>query len=97
MHNDVLLDGFFIYTCRSPAHVGIDKKRIEQTIQLHSARESLSIILLKLFRALGKYNEFERVDRDQFVSVKWNNIKSGENTYSSLTYVAICLIINFEL
>ena len=81
---------------RSPAHVGIDRKRSEQTIQLYSSRESLSTVLLKLLRVLGKYNEFECVDRDQFVSVKWDNIQPGENTYSLLTYAAICLIINFE-
>ena len=47
------------------------------------------MVLLKLFRALGKYNEFERVDRDQFVLVMWENIEPGENTRSLLTYVYI--------
>ena len=42
--------------------------------------------MLKLLRALGKYSEFERVDRDQFVSVMWDNIEPGENTHSLLTY-----------
>ena len=46
------------------------------------------MVLLQLFRVLGKYNEFERIDRDQFISVKWENVQSGENAHSLLTYVA---------
>ena len=66
---------------RSPAQVGLDRTRSEQTIQLRSSREKLRMVLLKLFRTLGKYNEFERVDRDQFVSVMWDNIEPGEDTH----------------
>ena len=89
MHNAcVVVVGCFFH--RSPAQVGIDKTRKEQTIQLHSCRENLRTVLLKLFRALGKYNEFERVDRDQFVSVMWDNIKPGENAHSLLSYLHVC-------
>ena len=38
-------------------------------------------ILVKLLRVLGKYNEFERPDRDKFVAIMWDNIELGENTF----------------
>ena len=72
---------------RSPAQVGLDRTKREQTIQLCSCKEKLRTVLLKLLRVLGKYNEFERLDRDQFVSVMWDNIKPGENTHSLLIYL----------
>ena len=46
-----------------------------------SSNERMKSILAKLLRVLGKYSEFERPDRDKFVTIMWDNIELGENTF----------------
>ena len=33
-----------------------------------------------LLHILGKYNEYQRSDGDEYIKIKWNNIKEGNQS-----------------
>lgn len=61
--------------CKS--HIG--KKGGKQLLSLGSGCKNRGHVTHELMHALGFFHEHTRPDRDKFVKILWNNIKSGNH------------------
>ena len=66
---------FFLYSSVCQSHIG--KKGGKQLLSLGSGCKNRGHVTHELMHALGFFHEHTRPDRDKFVKILWNNIKSG--------------------
>ena len=63
----------FIYRCSSL----VGRNGGQQSIFIGPECSSKPFILHEMFHAVGFYHEMKRFDRDQYVSINWDNILNG--------------------
>lgn len=68
-------NSFYSNICQS--HIG--KKGGKQLLSLGSGCKNRGHVTHELMHALGFFHEHTRPDRDKFVKILWNNIKSGNS------------------
>ena len=67
-----------------------------QRISIGSGCEYTGIVIHEIFHALGRWHEQSRPDRDQFIDIKYENMKDGKN-YSNSRAPVIIAVISQEL
>ena len=57
--------------------IGMDRENIAQCIPVGYNTAFAKYIFRMILQSLGRYYEHQRPDRDQFVSIQWENIATG--------------------
>ena len=62
-----------------------------QSITLYRGHDSIQDIVRDLFHTLGRYHEHQRPDRDDYVTINWENIKPGIYAWNSFN--GLCIVL----
>ena len=73
-------------------HSSIGRDGGEQTITIGPDCYYLGVIMHEMTHAVGFFHEQNRMDRDQYITVHWNNIQPGEQFLSSFSPYIVSLI-----
>ena len=61
---------------------GFDKDRGFRTVTVYK-KDTVNDIFQKIFLVLGRFYELNRLDRDDYVQIYWDNINPSENLHAS--------------
>ena len=70
----------YIFVCdlHFSCHSSIGRDGGEQTITIGQDCYYLGVIMHEMTHAVGFFHEQNRWDRDQYITIHWNNILAGE-------------------
>ena len=67
-------------------YAGVGRVGGAQRISIGSGCEYKGIVMHEIFHTLGRWHEQSRPDRDQFISIKYENVKDGKSLATQILH-----------